>query len=71
MTTKKTLLESLAIANKVQGGTIHQFCDILAANYERFVANFTDFCIDMSFECTTKKGFYKMAARVNYSGLKF
>ena len=69
--TKKTLLESLAEANKVQGGTIHQFCDIMADGFEKFVEEFKLFCLDMSFECTTKKGFKKMASRVNYNGLKF
>ena len=66
-----TKVESLCIANGCQGGTIHQFADITAPNYERLVSEFKFFCVEMSFECITKKGFKKLAARVSYTGLKF
>lgn len=68
---KLNLLQSLCKANNVQGGTIHQFADILAPNFDRFNTYFKEMCIDMNFECVTKNGFKKMAARCNYSGLRF
>lgn len=68
---RKSLLESLCEVNNCQGGTIHQFCDITAPNYEAFVSEFNFFCVEMSFTCNTVKGFKKMAKRVGYTGLLF
>lgn len=66
-----TLLEALCKANECQGGTIHQFCDIRQPNFERFQQYYKEFCIDMRFIVDTKEGFYQMAKRNNYTGLKF
>lgn len=68
---RKGLLESLCIANNCQGGTIHQFVNVSAPNYDRFVNEFKTFCIDMSFVCNTKNGFKKLAKRVSFEGLLF
>lgn len=68
---RKNLLESLCDTFCVQGGTIHQYCDITAPNYDKFVSEFNFFCVEMSFVCNTKRAFKKLAARVNYAGLKF
>lgn len=68
---RDNLLQALCKAHKCQGGTIHQFVNIHADNYDKFVREYNFFCVEMSFVCETKKGFKKMAARVSFDGLKF
>lgn len=68
---RKTLLQSLCETNNCQGGTIHQFLDITADNYDKFVSEFNFFCVEMSFVCNTKKGFKKLAKKVDFNGLRF
>lgn len=68
---RDNILEALCKANKVQGGTIHQFVNIRAEYYDKFVSEFNFFCVEMSFRCESKKTFHELAARINFEGLLF
>jgi hypothetical protein len=63
----ETILDRLCKVNKTQGGTIHQFLDVTAKNYDEFVKiyNIYQCCI------LSKAAFRKTAKLSNYQGLKF
>jgi hypothetical protein len=63
-----TLLDNLCFVAGVQGGVIHQYCDVMEENYTKFRSMWQEL-YNMNGMITTKEGFVKIAARANYEGL--
>lgn len=63
-----TMIENLCIVARCQGGTIHQYCDLLSDNFLKFKEEWKK-VYEMSGALTTKMQFVAIAAHANYEGL--
>ena len=64
----KTMLDNFLRISKQQGGTIHQFVDVTAKNFDSFTKIYNEF--STLFEFNSIGAFKKLADRCNFEGLK-